>query len=223
MQCVILRSPPYHHHVTACVVLVLIAPLLFSFSAHFFFPRLPSSSLYQPPRRRPSAVWSPCAATNMGRAAVPAWPASWSKWPDSARPALTIAMQHPAAAATGGEGSDNKKQSLWILTKPHLLLVWKILAAVRTVSAHNDSTVSPSRSDWFEHGEAGLHVVVLVLLGSLAGLWYRSQRKLEAEDVDQAAMDCFHLSLCVEPSVRFYTVLSELYWTRGNVEAMSST
>uniref|UniRef100_A0A8C4NSE6 Phospholipid-transporting ATPase n=1 Tax=Dicentrarchus labrax TaxID=13489 RepID=A0A8C4NSE6_DICLA len=36
-------------------------------------------SLYQPPRRRPSAVWSPCAATNMGRAAVPAWPASWSK------------------------------------------------------------------------------------------------------------------------------------------------
>uniref|UniRef100_A0A3P9ITT4 Phospholipid-transporting ATPase n=1 Tax=Oryzias latipes TaxID=8090 RepID=A0A3P9ITT4_ORYLA len=37
------------------------------------------SSLYQPPQRRPSAVWSPCAATNKGKVAVPAWPASWTK------------------------------------------------------------------------------------------------------------------------------------------------
>ncbi|KAK7939307.1 hypothetical protein WMY93_002633 [Mugilogobius chulae] len=39
-------------------------------------PRSPS--LYQPPRRRPSAVWSPCAATNMGKRLFPPGP-SWSK------------------------------------------------------------------------------------------------------------------------------------------------
>lgn len=69
-----------------------------------FHSSWPSSSLFQPPRRRPSAVWSPCAATNMGRAAVPAWPASWSKWPGSARPP-TIAT-HPAAATGGEENGD---------------------------------------------------------------------------------------------------------------------
>lgn len=75
----------------------------------FFLSSLPSFSLYQPPRRRPSAVWSPCAATNMGRAAVPAWPASWSKWPGSARP--PIIATHPAAA-TGGEDNSDKNQWL---------------------------------------------------------------------------------------------------------------
>lgn len=87
-----------------------------------------SSSLYQPPRPRPSAVWSPCAATNMGRAAVPAWPASWSKWPDSARRAQTAAT-HPAAA-TGGEEEDRMNRSLWILMNPQHVTVLKIWAAV---------------------------------------------------------------------------------------------
>lgn len=102
-----------------------------SLPSHIFSP---SYSLYQPPRRRPSAVWSPCAATNMGRAAVPAWPASWSKWPGSARPAPTIA-KHPAAA-TGGEDDNVKKHWLWILMNL-LLLVSKICAAALSFLAPN--------------------------------------------------------------------------------------
>lgn len=96
---------------------------------------LPSSSLYQPPRRRPSAVWSPCAATNMGRAAVPAWPTSWSKWPGSARPAPTIATR----PATGGEDNNDNKW-FWILMNPLHLLVAKIWAARLKVSAHDVAT-----------------------------------------------------------------------------------
>lgn len=89
----------------------VISPKLFTPSFPFLllsFLLSASCSLYQPPRRRPSAVWNPCAATNMGRAAVPAWPASWSKWPGSARPAPTVAT-HPTAA-TGGEDVDGMKQ-----------------------------------------------------------------------------------------------------------------
>lgn len=106
---------PFHHPLSSYFT---------SFSA--------SSSLYQPPRRRPSAVWSPCAATNMGRAAVPAWSASWNKWPGSARPALAIAT-HPAATTGGGEDGGAKQWS-WILTSPLPLMASKIWAAVVTFS-----------------------------------------------------------------------------------------
>lgn len=102
-----------------------------------FHSSLLSSSLYQPPRRRPSAVWSPCAATNMGRAAVPAWPASWSKWLDSARPP-TIATR--PAAATGGEDNSDKKQWLWNLKNTSHLLILEIWAAVLTAIDHNMAT-----------------------------------------------------------------------------------
>ena len=80
-----------------------------------------SLSLYQPSRRRASAVWSPCAATSMGRAAVPAWPGCWSKWADPARPASPTATPTPTAATTGvgrrqrdpGHGDHGQWQWLW--------------------------------------------------------------------------------------------------------------
>lgn len=107
---------------------LLTSPSVFPFS-YLFSPICPSSSLYQPPRRRPSAVWSPCAATNMGRAAVPAWPSSWSKWPGSARAAPT--------AATGGDDADCRNQWLWILMSAQHLMVSKIWAAVPTAIGLN--------------------------------------------------------------------------------------
>lgn len=106
--------------------LLFLCPYSVLFLPFYVFPA--SSSLYQPPRPRPSAVWSPCAATNMGRAAVPAWPASWSKWPDSARQAQTAAT-HPAAA-TGGEDEGRVNRSLWILMNPQHVMVLKIWAVV---------------------------------------------------------------------------------------------
>lgn len=107
-------------------ILFFLCPYSALFLPFYDFPA--SSSLYQPPRPRPSAVWSPCAATNMGRAAVPAWPASWSKWPDGARQAQAAAT-HPAAA-TGGEDEDRMNRSLWILMNPQHVTVLKIWAAV---------------------------------------------------------------------------------------------
>lgn len=88
------------------------------------------SSLYQPPQRRPSAVWSPCAATNKGKVAVPAWPASWTKWLDIAKPAPAIAT-HPAAA-TGGQGI--KEPWLWISMNLQGLLVSWIKRAAMTMT-----------------------------------------------------------------------------------------
>lgn len=111
---------------TTILLLLFLSPYSALFLPLYVFTA--SSSLYQPPRPRPSAVWSPCAATNMGRAAVPAWPASWSKWPDSARQAQTAAT-HPAAA-TGGEDEDHTNRSLWILRNPQHVMVLKIWAAV---------------------------------------------------------------------------------------------
>lgn len=114
---------------------VLIVLHFLSFSSPFpllsyFISFSASSSLYRPPRRRPSAVWSPCAATNMGRAAVPAWSASWNKWAGGVGPGRAIATQ-PAAATGGGEDGGVKQWS-WILTTPLHLMVSKIWAALLT-------------------------------------------------------------------------------------------
>lgn len=115
-----------------CVYFSLFSLLFHHPLSSYFTSFSASSSLYQPPRCRPSAVWSPCAATNMGRAAVPAWSASWNKWPGSARPALAIAT-HPAATTGGGEDGDAKQWS-WILTSPLHPMASKIWAAVVTSS-----------------------------------------------------------------------------------------
>lgn len=114
-----LRSPsaPYPHPIFQPFPPFFTHRLLALFSA--LAQPLLCSSLYQPPQRRPSAVWSPCAATNKGKVAVPAWPASWTKWPDIAKPAPAIAT-HPAAA-TGGQ--DFKEPWLWISMKRHRLVV----------------------------------------------------------------------------------------------------
>lgn len=125
-------------HVAFCSSIILLkcefsgiyCLIFLCFNHPFLCCPLPSSSLYQPPRRRPSAVWSPCAATNMGRAAVPAWSASWNKWPGSARPAPAIAT-YPATA-TGGGGDGGVNQWSWILTKSLHLMALKSWAAVLT-------------------------------------------------------------------------------------------